>query len=545
VRAPREPDFRARWAALVAIAGGLVGVLAFPRFGIWPAAFISVALLSVAVAGRRARTGAWLGYLYGLAFLLPLVHWTGVYVGPIPWLLLGAGFAVFFAVLGAALPVLARLPGPPLWAGAAWVLEEALRDRIPFGGFPWGRLAFSQAESPVRWFAPLGGAPLVTFVVAAGGAGLAHAYLTLIRFPSLRAHISGTGMGRSRGEARWVAGGLAIALGVPLLGALLAWPLNPGDGGPQQTIAVIQGGLPDLGLRFESRAEQVLDNHVRQTLKLAREVHAGTVPRPSLVLWPEDSSDVDPFHSPTAYAKIQRAVHAVGVPILVGAILNGPGPTHRRNVGILWSPTTGPGAEYVKRHPVPFGEYVPLRGLAQWISSDAKTVTRDMIGGHGNGLLRGGPFLIGDVICFEVAYDSLVQSSVAAGARLVVVQTNNATFGHTAETYQQLAMSQFRAVETGRTVVQAATTGLSAIIGPDGTVLAHSGALYSAAILVDRVPVRSGTTLAVRLGAWPEYLLTALAIAGLVWVVVSDRRRRQAEPSMSVPEEPAQEMVST
>jgi apolipoprotein N-acyltransferase len=468
-----------------------------------------------------------------------------VYVGPIPWLLLGAGFAVFFAVLGAALPVLARLPGPPLWAGAAWVLEEALRDRIPFGGFPWGRLAFSQAESPVRWFAPLGGAPLVTFVVAAGGAGLAHAYLTLIRFPSLRAHISGTGMGRSRGEARWVAGGLAIALGVPLLGALLAWPLNPGDGGPQQTIAVIQGGLPDLGLRFESRAEQVLDNHVRQTLKLAREVRAGTVPRPSLVLWPEDSSDVDPFHSPTAYAKIQRAVHAVGVPILVGAILNGPGPTHRRNAGILWSPTTGPGAEYVKRHPVPFGEYVPLRGLAQWISSDAKTVTRDMIGGHGNGLLRGGPFLIGDVICFEVAYDSLVQSSVAAGARLVVVQTNNATFGHTAETYQQLAMSQFRAVETGRTVVQAATTGLSAIIGPDGTVLAHSGALYSAAILVDRVPVRGATTLAVRLGAWPEYILTALALAGLVWVGADSRRRRRAEPSVPVPEQPAQEMVST
>src|SRR5262249_55408885 len=156
--------------------------------------------------------------------------------------------------------------------------------------------------------------------------------------------------------------------------------------------------------------------------------------------------------------------------ILVGAILNGPGPTHRRNVGILWSPTTGPGARYVKRHPVPFGEYIPLRGLAEWFSSDAKLVTRDMVGGHGNGLLRGGPFLIGDVICFEVAYDQLVQSSVAAGARLVVVQTNNATFGHTAETYQQLAMSEFRAVETGRTVVQAATTGLSAIIGPDGTV---------------------------------------------------------------------------
>src|SRR4051812_39122721 len=175
MRPPREPAFARRWAALVAVGGGVTGVLAFPRFGIWPAAFVSVALLSVAVDGRRARTGAWLGYLYGAAFLLPLLHWTGIYVGPVPWLILALAFAGFFAVLGAVLPVLARLPAGPLWVGAAWVLQEALRDRLPFGGFPWGRLAFSQAESPLRWFAALGGAPLVTFAVAVGGAGLAAA----------------------------------------------------------------------------------------------------------------------------------------------------------------------------------------------------------------------------------------------------------------------------------------------------------------------------------------------------------------------------------
>ena len=539
VRAPRDPDFRARWAALAAVAGGLVGVLAFPRFGLWPAAFVSVALLSVAVSGRRSRTGAWLGYLYGCAFLLPLVHWTGVYVGPVPWVILCLGFGAFVAVLGAVLPVVERLPAPALWAGAAWVLEEFLRDRIPFGGFPWGRLAFSQAESPVRWFAPLGGAPLVTFLVAVGGAGLARSGL---RFPSWLAQFRARETGRWRGEA---VGGVALVLAVPLVGLVLSAPLDPGEGGPQETIAVIQGGLPNVGLQYEDRAQQVLDNHVRQTVKLAAEVRAGTVPRPSLVLWPEDSSDVDPFHNRLAFAKIERAVHAVGVPILIGAILDGPGPTHRRNVGILWSPTTGPGARYVKRHPVPFGEYVPLRGLAEWISSDAKTVTRDMVGGHGTGLLTGGPVPIGDVICFEVAYDDLVRSSVAAGAQLLVVQTNNATFGHTAETYQQLAMSQFRAVETGRTVVQAATTGLSAIIGPDGSVRARSGKLYSSAILVESVPVRTGETLAVRLGAWPEYLLTLVALAGLVLVIAQDRRGRRAAPAAPSPEQPAEEMVTT
>ena len=452
MRAPRDPEFRARWAALVAVAGGLVGVLAFPRFGFWPAAFVSVALLSVAVDGRSARTGGWLGYLYGLAFLLPLVHWTGVYVGPIPWLVLCAGFAAFFAVLGAALPVLARLPAAPVWAGAAWVLEEALRDRIPFGGFPWGRLAFSQAESPVRWFAPLGGAPLVTFVVAAGGAGLAHAAL----------HV------RPR-AVRAIAVGAAVAVGIPLLGAVLAWPLDPGNGGPQETIAVIQGGLPNVGLDLrEPRAAGARQPRPADAAAGRRGARPARC-RGRAWCSGRRTPPTSTRSTTSARTREDRAGGArVGVPILVGAILDGPGPTHRRNAGILWSPTTGPGAQYVKRHPVPFGEYVPLRGLAEWISSDAKTVTRDMVGGHGNGLLRGGPVPIGDVICFEVAYDSLVRSSVAAGARLVVVQTNNATFGHTAETYQQLAMSQFRAVETGRTVVQAATTGLSAIIGPDG-----------------------------------------------------------------------------
>ena len=515
----RPPRFPARWAALVAVGGGAAGVLAFPRFGWWPLAAVSVAMLAVAVDARRARTGFWLGYLYGAAFLLPLVHWTGIYVGPVPWLILGLFFALFFGLLGAVSTGLHRLPLRPLWVGAAWVLQEFLRDRIPFGGFPWGRLAFSQADSPLKWFAALGGAPLVTFAVAVAGAGLAEAGLA-VTFPGPLAR-------------RSVAGAVAVFAAVPLLGLVLGAPLNPGDGGPHETVAVIQGGLPDTGtLDIETRAEQVLDNHVRQTLILAARIKAGTVARPSLVLWPENASDVDPFQNPDAFAKIDKAVKAVGAPVLVGAILQGPGPTHRRNVGILWSPTSGPGAQYVKRHPVPFAEYIPLRGIAQAVSSDAKTVTQDMVAGTGNGLLRGaaGTPPIGDVICFEVAYDDLVRSSVSAGARLLVVQTNNATFGRTPETYQQLAMSRLRAVEFGRTVIQAATTGKSAVIGPDGGIIDSSGPLYRSAILVDAVPVRTATTLATRVGAVPEYVLTAVALGGLVFAFWRRRRERTTVP---------------
>ncbi|HEV7203686.1 MAG TPA: apolipoprotein N-acyltransferase [Jatrophihabitans sp.] len=520
MRPVRAPSFATRWAALVAVVGGVLGVVAFPRFGWWPAAFASVAALSVAVDGRRVRTAAWLGYLYGCAFLLPLVQWTGIYVGPVPWLLLGFAFAAFFALLGAVLPLLARLPGGPLWVGAAWVLQEFLRDRIPFGGFPWGRLAFSQAESPLRWFAALGGAPLVTFVVSVAGGGLA------VAVREVRAR-------RLRSGAL----GVAVLVAVPVVGAVLAWPLGPAPdrAGRSETIAVIQGGLPDRGLEFEDRARQVLDNHVRQTLLLAERVRRGTVARPDLVLWPENASDVDPFQDTAAYQEIDAAVKAVGAPVLVGAILQGPGPTHRRNVGILWSPTTGPGAQYVKRHPVPFAEYIPLRSIAEAVSSDAKNVTQDMVAGTGNGLLRGGPVPVGDVICFEVAYDDLVRSSVAAGAQLVVVQTNNATFGHTAETYQQLAMSQLRAVELGRTVVQVATTGKSAVIGPDGRIRDSSGALFTAAVLVDRVPVRSVRTPATRVGAVPEYVLSLVALAGLVPVAALRRRERRPAVDLATP----------
>lgn len=151
--------------------------------------------------------------------------------------------------------------------------------------------------------------------------------------------------------------------------------------------------------------------------------------------------------------------------------------------------------------------------------------------------MRGGPFPFGDVICFEVAYDSLVRSSVAAGAQLLVVQTNNATFGHTAETYQQLAMSQLRALEHGRTVLQVSTTGVTAVIGPDGRIRNESGALFEPDVIVASVPLRTATTPATWLGPVPEYVLAALALAGIVLALLPLRRSRVAvraetEPAM-------------
>jgi apolipoprotein N-acyltransferase len=526
---------------LLALASGLIGTFAFPPFGIWPLAMVSVAGLCLATRGQRSRNAAWLGLVFGAGLFGPMLHWTSTYVGAVPWLILVFAETWYTAAMAAVLPLVQRLRWWPVGVAALWVTEEAVRDRFPFGGFPWGRWAFSQAESPLKWFAPLGGAPLVTFAVALAGSLLAAALIPRPAASWLRP-------GRS-GLIRTAAGIVAAVL-VVLLGAALSWPLRPDTGNDRTlTVAAIQGNVPDRGLEFDARRRQVLDNHVAQTLRLAAAVKAGTAARPDLVLWPENASDIDPTANPDAAAEIQQATDAVGVPILVGAILDGPGPQHVTNAGLVWEPSNtaapGPGQRYVKRHPVPFGEYIPLRSLASKVSSKVDLVRYDMVAGKGNGLLDQTPVPLGDVICFEVAYDGLVNSSVRAGAQLLVVQTNNATFGHSSETYQQLAMARLRAVEHARTVVQVATSGKSAIIDPSGRTVAESGPLFTADTLLAKVPLSGQTTLATRTGATAEWLLVVLGVLGLV-AGVRRRRRRPAvatEPEQAGESEPVAEPV--
>ena len=246
--------------------------------------------------------------------------------------------------------------------------------------------------------------------------------------------------------------------------------------GADVVAAVIQGNVPRLGLDFNSQREAVLRNHVEGTLTLAADVADGTQPQPDLVIWPENASDVDPLRDQAAAALIQGAVDAIAAPVLVGAVVDNPAdPSTILNVGIVWEPTTasdagGPSEVYVKRHPVPFGEYIPFRSWLRLVSDEVDRVPRDFAAGDRAGVLQMGPARVGDVICFEVAYDGLVRSTVVEGAQLLIVQTNNATFGRTPQTEQQLAMSRLRAVEHGRWVLVAATVGVSATIAPDGTV---------------------------------------------------------------------------
>jgi apolipoprotein N-acyltransferase len=507
---PERPGRRVPWRTLLALVGGLLMLLAFPGYHLPYLAVLGPAALAIAVHGQRFRSGLWLGLVFGLAFFVPLLSWSGIYVGPLPWLALAGWEALHIALLGGATALVSRLPAWPVWAAALWVADEALRGRFVLDGFPWGRLGFSQTSGPLLSLAAYGGVPLVTFAVALVGTLLAAGVLALIG---------------GRGVA-WAARPVGAAVAVVLVGAVAWLPLAGPSltaGGATSTVAVIQGDVPRAGLDFNAQRRAVLDNHVQRTLELADAVAAGEEPRPDLVLWPENSSDIDPYLNDDAARQIDRAARAVDAPILVGAIVQGPG-RFISNTAIVWDPDDGPGDTYVKRHPVPLGEYVPARSFFRFFSKEVDRVT-DQYAGDEVGVLDVGGAPVGDLICFEVVYDGLVRDVVADGAGMIVVQTNNATFGYTDESEQQLAMSRLRAVEFGRTVAVVATSGISAIVAPDGTVK-EATELFEPAILVEEIAQRDSRTVALRLGAVPEWALTAVGVGGVgaaLWL-----RRRAA-----------------
>nr|WP_241562187.1 apolipoprotein N-acyltransferase [Streptomyces hoynatensis] len=532
--AGRRPTRRRRLAAaarrhwrvsLVAAATGVLLALAFPPYGVWPLSFLAVAALSVLTHGRTWRQGAWLGFALALPFFFWLLRWLHV-IGWDVTFGLALAEAAFFLALGAGLARTSTLRLWPLWGACLWVAEECARDRLPLGGFPWGRLAFANTSSPFTPLAALGGAPLVSFAVALCGTLLAWAALRLARAhgtgrPSWRAV-------RRRTVALPALGATALAAGAAVAGYAVPVPTDAED---TVSIAVVQGNVQRPGMDFLGRPMQILDNHVDATLRLAEDIEAGRVERPDLVLWPENASDLDPYRDAEARAAIEEAVRAVGVPILVGALVDHPTKEgYVLNQGIVWDPVTGPGASYTKQHPVPFGEYVPFRDQLSTVITRLQRVPRDFYPGDHTGVLDVGPARLGDVICFEVAYDGIVRDTVNDGARALVVQTNNATYGRTGQPEQQLAMSQLRAVEHGRAVVTVATSGISAIVAPDGSIEQRTEE-FTQDVLTARLPLRDGKTVADRLGAAPEWALTAVGLGAWALVVVRGRRARRAAPA--------------
>jgi len=512
-----QPGLRLRWALPVALAGGLLLAASFPPLGIWPLSVLGVALLTVALAGRSLRASFGCGLVFGVAFFFPLLSWV-LNVWWFAWVALAGGSVAILAGFAVFQRLLLRLPGWPLAVAGWWVSLEALRDRFPFGGFPWGRLAMSQAAAPSAGWAAVGGAPVLSFVVALVGATLAWLILSA---------------GARRSRRTLAAGVLAVAAAAGLAASGTLLPVDPTAGAQTSEVAAIQGNVPRArNLPAELNDTEVTENHSQATEKLAAQVKAGQRPAPDLVVWPENSTDLDPFSHPAIEQQITSALSAVGAPLLVGEVLNDP----QLNVGQLWTPGQGPGAIYAKRQLVPFGEYIPWRGFVSQLTSLTDLVPTNFVPGHAAVVLKAGPIRLGDVICYEVGFDRLVRSEVTAGANLLTVQTNDADFeidGQTGESEQQLAMARIRAVESDRAVVVASTTGVSAIIAPDGRLITHSGT-WQQAVLEAKVPLITHRTWADDVGAGPEWVivgLTGLALLAAAGTLTGRRRPRPATGS--------------
>ncbi|GIG24194.1 apolipoprotein N-acyltransferase [Cellulomonas denverensis] len=497
---PRDPS--RWWSAILAALGGGLTWTSFPDLGWWFAAAPGIGLLFWAMRRDSARWNALVGLIWGTAFFLPLITWANDAVGLVPWIALSLAQAGFIALFGAAWSWARR--GEAVWRNAwlqvvvfavLWVAVEELRSAAPFGGFPWGRLAFSQADSPLLALARIGGAPLVSLLVAAAGALLA------LTWSAARGFALGAVLTR-----------LGAAVAVVLVGMIVPMPTQSEDGSLR--VSAIQGNVSHPGLDAFDQRREVLDNHLAGTQAVTDRVGSGGV---DLVLWPENGTDIDPQADPQVWADIDAAAQAAGAPILVGTVEYPEDSDGRYNTALLWEPGVGPVDRYSKQHPAPFAEYIPIRELVRPFSSAVDLVTRDMLPGTEPGVLEldserlGRTVTIGDVICFEVAYDALVRESVAEGAEFLVVQTNNASFGWSAESTQQLAMSRFRAVEHGRATVQVSTVGVSAVIAPNGTV-SESTELFTADQLVATLPLRQTLTLATRMGSWPGWVLAGLGV---------------------------------
>jgi apolipoprotein N-acyltransferase len=509
-RAEPARGLRSWQAVLVAAAGGLALAAAFPPAGIWPLAVAGPALLAISLWRQRLRTALVAGTVFGLAFFFPLLSWI-VNVAWYAWVGLAVASTVIFAVLAAGQWLLLRQPAWPVTVAGWWVTCEAVRSRWPWGGFPWGRLVMSQATSPAARWVAVGGPAFLTFLVALTGACLAWVVLSWGSGP----------------RHRLLAGAALLAVGAVTAGGALL-PVDTGTAGqPTAVVAAIQGDVPHArNLPDLLRATTVTQNHAAATEQLAARVRSGQAAAPSLVIWPENSTDQDPSQNPFIYSAIGAAVTAIKVPVLVGAVLQHP----VRNAGQLWLPGRGPVAVYIKRRLVPFGEVIPFRSLLAKITTLPSTLQpENFTAGHKAVVFRIGKIRLGDVICYEVGFDGLVSSEVHAGANLLAVQTNDADFeldGQSGETQQQLDMARIRAIEHDRAVVVASTTGVSAIISPDGRLVAATRTWRRAEIEA-RVPLLTTATLADRLGGWPEGLLCWATVAAMAWAAVAARRCRR------------------
>lgn len=431
---------------LSALSGALLSA-AYEPVGKWWVVPIAIAVHMYALSLTKRKILS--TFIFASTLNLIVLHWSSTFVGSVPWIILAVGMALFYLPL--ALVSRWGMTAYPL----IFIMLEEVRNRFPFGGFGWVRIAYTQADAPFSKIAAIGGASALSALVVL--LGLILYYATKRQF--------------------------AVITLVPFL--LLLVPVNLSVSAATNVL-MIQGNVPQMGLDFNSRAKAVFNNHLQRTqIELAKDSKV------DFVLWPENSVDVDPFLN----KDVNQALNSIDKPLIIGAIL-GKG-NKFLNTSILWGGELPP--TYIKQHLTPFGEYIPLRSLASLISPYTDRVT-DFEPGQAQVLFKVKDAVIAPIICFELVDDQLLVDA-ARSSNIFAVQTNSATFGMSAESAQQLSITRVRAIEHGRNIVSVSTTGYSAVIDYQGKVLQQTS-MGTAETIRAEVDLLKGQTPRDKAGDW-------------------------------------------
>ena len=432
---------------LLPIISGILLSGAFAPLALWWLAPISLAvhMFSLSKSARPFLNA----FLFAAVFNAIALQWTNIFVGSIPWIILFCGQAALFIPLG-----LAKKYGVGFYP-LIFLIMEQVRSLFPFGGFGWLRLVYSQADAPYSQIAAIGGASALSALVLS---------IALVLYSLFNSRFT------------------LLPL-LPL--ALLLIPINVKSVGEIRAV-MVQGNVPRLGLDFNERATQVFFNHVRETNKaLALDENV------DFILWPENAVDVDPFTN----VRVRETLDSFSQPLIVGAVIRKEG--ELLNTSIMWQRS---GQEiYVKQHLTPFGEYIPLRGLASRISPYAETV-EDFTAGSSSKAFTLNDAKIAPIICYELIDDDLI-ARAARNSQLLVVQTNSATFGKSPQNAQQLAITRIRAIEYGRDILSVSTTGVSAFIDHRGKIQMQTEPYQNAHLFV-QPDLMEGQTPRDKAGDW-------------------------------------------
>jgi apolipoprotein N-acyltransferase len=502
---------------LLATAAGVVVALALPPWGFWPLSFVGVMMFELALGARPTRAQrATYGLLFGTAWYYLGMAWMVQLTAP-GYLVAGLAYGGYQACAELAVP-------PGRWnvigRPAAHTLAEALRFAFPFGGVPLASMGIAQVAGPLAGLARVGGVILITWVVFQIGfvAG------AIVREAWRRGRRPGTTDAPDGPTPRTFEA--VPLLVIPLLvvvALVVVAALAPRGSATGETlrIAAVQGGGEQGTTALEVPSRLVTERHLAATASIEPDPDLG------LVLWPENTIDVVSFEDSDAYRAVAAQAARLGVPIAVGVTEDADDGARFTNAEVVVAPSGEIVARYDKVRRVPFGEYVPMRGVLEALGAPVDRIGRDAVPGTDPAYVEL-PDGVGlaVVISWEVFFGGRAREGVRAGGEAIVNPTNGASYTGTIVQTQQVASSRLRSIENGRWTVQAAPTGFTAVVDADGRVLQRSS-ISERTVLYADVELREGFTWYTNIGDAPIIVAT-LAVYLLALVAELRRRRRAA-----------------